>query len=117
MLRSGVCLLVFVGLVVASQPPTMGMAGGAKAMTREQLDSKEIQEMVRDALKATSPCVDLVSVVSGTVQVVNGMKYHFNVKTVLNSSCVEAMKKKKPVSTVTVHQPAGRDSKPVYTVA
>ncbi|VDD76315.1 unnamed protein product [Mesocestoides corti] len=117
MLRSGVCLLVFVGLVVASQPPKMGMGGGAKAMTREQLDSKEIQEMVRNALSATSPCVDLVSVVDGTVQVVNGMKYHFHVKTALNRSCVEAMKKKKPVSTVTVHQPAGRDSKPVYTVA
>ncbi|VDD81754.1 unnamed protein product [Mesocestoides corti] len=112
----GVYMLLFVGLFLAFSEAQMGLLGGRRRMSRERLDSQEIQELVRAALKSSSPCSELVEIVDGTVQIVSGIKYQFSVRTAPKSSCGFA-DEGNPVSRLMIYLPAGRGSRPVYSTA
>lgn len=91
------------------------ITGGVRSLTRDRLESQEIQELVNAALRRSSPCFELVTVQSGTVQILNGVKYQFQVVTVPKPAC-NATYYGNHISNLTIHLPSSQFARPLYSI-
>ncbi|VDN97498.1 unnamed protein product [Rodentolepis nana] len=88
---------------------------GPRSLTRDNLESQEIRELVKSALRSSSPCFELVNIKSGTVHIENGIKYQFQLLTAPKPSC-NATYYGNHISNLTVHLPASRFARPVFAI-
>nr|CDS34297.1 conserved hypothetical protein [Hymenolepis microstoma] len=88
---------------------------GPRSLTRDNLESQEIRELIKSALKSSSPCFELVDIRSGTVHIENGIKYQFQLLTAPKPSC-NATYYGNHMSNLTVHLPASQFARPVYSI-
>ena len=99
-------------LLVVSEIKAL-ILGGRRYLTHDRLESEEIIKMVEDGLKSTNPCSKLLKIISGTVQIVDGLMYRFKVHTIEDSSC-GVSSQGNSVSNLSVYLPAARNAQPVY---
>lgn len=91
-------------------------------MDRSELENPEIVDLVKHGLAQSDPCAELVAILDGTTQIINGVKYQFRVETKPKSSghCqfddVDGFDGN-DVRTLTVIQPGSRSAKPSYTIS
>lgn len=88
---------------------------GPRSLSRDRLESQEIQELVKSALKSSSPCFELVTIKSGAVHIENGIKYQFQLLTAPKPTC-NATYYGNHESNLTVHLPESQFARPVFSV-
>lgn len=107
--------ITLVFLIFILSQSSLLLLGGPQVLPRERLESYEIQEIVKSALKASSPCSNLVEIINGTQQVVSGVKYQFRIRTIPKKLCSEAYHGNTQ-SDLTIFLPADRSARPVYSL-
>lgn len=79
--------LGFIFLLLVLFEATNGRPGDTIRIDYARLKSPEIRELVRDALDKVSPCAELRNLLCGTMQISDGVKYRFRIKTHTRPNC------------------------------
>lgn len=74
-------VVVSVLLFFFCQVVMVRLVGAPNQMTAEDLESPELVELVKQGLEKENSCLKLVQIVSGTSQIISGVKYVLQLKT------------------------------------
>ncbi|VUZ49831.1 unnamed protein product [Hymenolepis diminuta] len=104
------CLVLFFITLSMAEP---GRLGGIARIHRDRLQLPEVKEIIKIALEKIDPCAELSDVLCGTMQVVNGIKYRFKIRTTQKPNCDGGIQGPK-ISVIRIHLPADRTSEPSF---
>ncbi|VDL59395.1 unnamed protein product [Hymenolepis diminuta] len=104
------CLVLFFITLSVAEP---GRLGGIARIHRDRLQLPEVKEIIKIALEKIDPCAELSDVLCGTMQVVNGIKYRFRIRTTQKPNCDGGFQGPK-ISVIRIHLPADRTSEPSF---